>query len=103
MYLIFLKETVLFKEDIRNLLKETPSPFMTSKLRERMGKAAIKAAKFINYEGVGTVEFLVDNKRNFYFMEMNTRIQVEHPITEQVIDYDLIKEQIKVAGNKNFR
>ena len=82
----------------QKLTEETPSPFMTSKLRERMGKAAIKAAKFINYEGVGTVEFLVDNKRNFYFMEMNTRIQVEHPITEQVIDYDLIKEQIKVAA-----
>ena len=63
-----------------------------------MGKAAVKAAKFINYEGVGTVEFLVDKDRNFYFMEMNTRIQVEHPITEQVIDYDLIKEQIKVAA-----
>ena len=82
----------------QKLTEETPSPFMTSKLRERMGKAAIKAAKFINYEGVGTVEFLVDNERNFYFMEMNTRIQVEHPITEQVIDYDLIKEQIKVAA-----
>ncbi len=82
----------------QKLTEETPSPFMTSKLRDRMGKAAIKAAKFINYEGVGTVEFLVDNKRNFYFMEMNTRIQVEHPITEQVIDYDLIKEQIKVAA-----
>ncbi len=82
----------------QKLTEETPSPFMTSKLREKMGKAAIKAAKFINYEGVGTVEFLVDNKRNFYFMEMNTRIQVEHPITEQVIDYDLIKEQIKVAA-----
>ena len=82
----------------QKLTEETPSPFMNSKLRDRMGKAAIKAAKFINYEGVGTVEFLVDNKRNFYFMEMNTRIQVEHPITEQVIDYDLIKEQIKVAA-----
>tara|TARA_B100000242_G_C43045400_1_gene487935 strand:+ start:599 stop:1933 length:1335 start_codon:yes stop_codon:yes gene_type:complete len=82
----------------QKLTEETPSPFMTSKLRDRMGKAAIKAAKFINYEGVGTVEFLVDIKRNFYFMEMNTRIQVEHPITEQVIDYDLIKEQIKVAA-----
>jgi acetyl-CoA carboxylase biotin carboxylase subunit len=82
----------------QKLTEETPSPFMTSKLRDRMGKAAIKAAKFINYEGVGTVEFLVDNNRNFYFMEMNTRIQVEHPITEQVIDYDLIKEQIKVAA-----
>ena len=82
----------------QKLTEETPSPFMTSKLRDKMGKAAVKAAKFINYEGVGTIEFLVDNKRNFYFMEMNTRIQVEHPITEQVIDYDLIKEQIKVAS-----
>jgi len=81
----------------QKLTEETPSPFMTQALRDKMGKAAVKAAKFINYEGVGTVEFLVDNKRNFYFMEMNTRIQVEHPITEQVIDYDLIKEQIKVA------
>ena len=82
----------------QKLTEETPSPFMTSKLREKMGKAAVKAARFINYEGVGTVEFLVDKDRNFYFMEMNTRIQVEHPITEQVIDYDLIKEQIKVAS-----
>ena len=82
----------------QKLTEETPSPFMTSTLRKKMGKAAVKAAKFINYEGVGTIEFLVDNKRNFYFMEMNTRIQVEHPITEQVIDYDLIKEQIKVAS-----
>ncbi len=81
----------------QKLTEETPSPFMTQALRDKMGKAAVKAAKFINYEGVGTIEFLVDNKRNFYFMEMNTRIQVEHPITEQVIDYDLIKEQIKVA------
>ena len=82
----------------QKLTEETPSPFMNSRLRKKMGKAAVKAAKFINYEGVGTIEFLVDNKRNFYFMEMNTRIQVEHPITEQVIDYDLIKEQIKVAS-----
>ena len=82
----------------QKLTEETPSPFMTSRLRDKMGKAAVKAAKFINYEGVGTIEFLVDSKRNFYFMEMNTRIQVEHPITEQVIDYDLIKEQIKVAS-----
>ena len=72
----------------QKLTEETPSPFMTKALRDKMGKAAVKAAKFIDYEGVGTVEFLVDNKRNFYFMEMNTRIQVEHPITEQVIDYD---------------
>ena len=82
----------------QKLTEETPSPFMTKALRDKMGKAAVKAAKFIDYEGVGTVEFLVDNKRNFYFMEMNTRIQVKHPITEQVIDYDLIKEQIKVAA-----
>jgi acetyl-CoA carboxylase biotin carboxylase subunit len=82
----------------QKLTEETPSPFMTSRLRDKMGKAAVKAAKFINYEGVGTIEFLVDSKKNFYFMEMNTRIQVEHPITEQVIDYDLIKEQIKVAS-----
>ena len=82
----------------QKLTEETPSPFMTKALRHKMGKAAVKAAKFINYEGVGTVEFLVDSDRNFYFMEMNTRIQVEHPITEQVIDYDLIKEQIKVAA-----
>ncbi len=82
----------------QKLLEETPSPFMTEELREKMGKAAVKAAQAINYEGVGTVEFLVDKDRNFYFMEMNTRIQVEHPITEQVIDYDLIREQIKVAA-----
>jgi acetyl-CoA carboxylase biotin carboxylase subunit len=63
-----------------------------------MGDAAVKAAKAVNYEGCGTVEFLVDKHRNFYFMEMNTRIQVEHPITEEVIDYDLIREQIKVAA-----
>ena len=82
----------------QKLTEETPSPFMTPKLRNAMGKAAVKAAKAIAYEGAGTVEFLVDKDRNFYFMEMNTRIQVEHPITEQVIDYDLIREQIKVAA-----
>jgi acetyl-CoA carboxylase biotin carboxylase subunit len=81
----------------QKLVEETPSPFMTDELRERMGEAAIKAAKAVNYEGVGTVEFLVDKNRDFYFMEMNTRIQVEHTITEEVIDYDLIKEQIKIA------
>ena len=75
----------------QKLTEETPSPFMTDELRERMGEAAVKAAEFINYEGAGTVEFLVDKHRNFYFMEMNTRIQVEHPITEQVVDYDLVK------------
>ena len=82
----------------QKLIEETPSPFMTDELREKMGEAAVKAAESISYEGVGTVEFLVDKHRNFYFMEMNTRIQVEHPITEQVIDYDLIREQIKVAA-----
>jgi len=82
----------------QKLLEETPSPFMTDELRQKMGEAAIRAAKSINYEGVGTIEFLVDKNRNFYFMEMNTRIQVEHPITEEVIDFDLIKEQIKIAA-----
>src|SRR5690606_32596537 len=81
----------------QKLVEESPSPFMTPRLRDKMGKAAIKAAKAINYEGVGTIEFLVDKTRNFYFMEMNTRIQVEHTVTEEVIDHDLIKEQIKVA------
>lgn len=81
----------------QKLVEESPSPFMTARLREKMGKAAIKGAKAINYEGVGTIEFLVDKNRNFYFMEMNTRIQVEHTVTEEVIDHDLIKEQIKVA------
>ena len=82
----------------QKLAEETPSPFMTKKLRTEMGLAAIKAAEAVKYEGVGTVEFLVDKYRDFYFMEMNTRIQVEHPITEEVVDYDLIKEQIKVAA-----
>ena len=82
----------------QKLTEETPSPFMTDELRAKMGDAAVKAAEFIKYEGAGTVEFLVDKHRNFYFMEMNTRIQVEHPITEQLIDYDLIREQIKVAA-----
>ncbi len=82
----------------QKLTEETPSPFMTDELRTKMGEAAVKAAEFIKYEGAGTVEFLVDKHRNFYFMEMNTRIQVEHPITEQVIDYDLIREQILVAA-----
>ncbi|MGS2741342.1 acetyl-CoA carboxylase biotin carboxylase subunit [Sinomicrobium sp. M5D2P17] len=82
----------------QKLTEETPSPFMTDELRDKMGKAAVKAAEYIKYEGAGTVEFLVDKHRNFYFMEMNTRIQVEHPITEQVIDYDLIREQILVAA-----
>jgi acetyl-CoA carboxylase biotin carboxylase subunit len=82
----------------QKLVEETPSPFMTPELRDAMGDAAVKAALSIAYEGVGTVEFLVDKHRNFYFMEMNTRIQVEHPITEEVINYDLIREQILVAA-----
>jgi acetyl-CoA carboxylase biotin carboxylase subunit len=82
----------------QKLMEETPSPFMTDELRDRMGEAAIKAAASVNYEGAGTVEFLVDKNRDFYFMEMNTRIQVEHPITEEVINHDLIWEQIKVAA-----
>jgi len=82
----------------QKLTEETPSPFMTDKLRNDMGAAAIKAAEHIKYEGAGTVEFLVDKHRNFYFMEMNTRIQVEHPITEEVVNYDLIREQILVAA-----
>src|ERR1017187_1580057 len=82
----------------QKLIEETPSPFMTPELREKMGNAAIAAGASVNYEGVGTVEFLVDKNRNFYFMEMNPRIQVEHPVTEEVISYDLIKEQILVAA-----
>jgi acetyl-CoA carboxylase biotin carboxylase subunit len=82
----------------QKLVEESPSPFMTPELREKMGEAAIKACTAIGYEGVGTVEFLVDKYRNFYFMEMNTRIQVEHTVTEEVIDFDLIKEQIKIAA-----
>src|SRR5476651_2596331 len=82
----------------QKLVEEAPSPFMTEKLRKKMGEAAIKGAKAVKYEGAGTIEFLVDKDRNFYFMEMNTRIQVEHPVTEEVINFDLIKEQIKVAS-----
>ena len=82
----------------QKLTEETPSPFMTDDLREKMGDAAVNASEFIKYEGAGTVEFLVDKNRNFYFMEMNTRIQVEHPITEEVVNYDLIREQILVAA-----
>jgi acetyl-CoA carboxylase, biotin carboxylase subunit len=81
----------------QKLVEESPSPFMTDELRTQMGEAARKAAQAINYESVGTIEFLVDKHRNFYFMEMNTRIQVEHCVTEEVINFDLIKEQIKIA------
>lgn len=87
----------------QKLVEETPSPFMTKALRKKMGEAAIKATKAVNYEGVGTVEFLVDKDRNFYFMEMNTRIQVEHTITEEVINFDLIKEQIKIAAGDKIK
>ncbi len=86
----------------QKLVEESPSPFMTPELRERMGEAAIKAASAIGYESVGTVEFLVDKHRNFYFMEMNTRIQVEHCVTEEVVNYDLIKEQIKIASGEKI-
>lgn len=86
----------------QKLVEETPSPFMTEELRTRMGEAAVKAAKAVNYEGVGTIEFLVDKNRDFYFMEMNTRIQVEHTITEEVVNYDLIKEQIKIAAGEKI-
>jgi acetyl-CoA carboxylase biotin carboxylase subunit len=86
----------------QKLVEESPSPFMTDELRHKMGEAAKKAASAINYESVGTVEFLVDKHRNFYFMEMNTRIQVEHCVTEEVINYDLIKEQIKIATGEKI-
>ena len=86
----------------QKLTEETPSPFMTNTLRKKMGEAAVKASEYIKYEGAGTIEFLVDKHKNFYFMEMNTRIQVEHPITEQVINYDLIHEQIKVASGEKI-
>ena len=82
----------------QKLVEEAPSPFIDDSMRKKMGRAAIKAAKSINYESVGTVEFLVDKHKNFYFMEMNTRIQVEHTVTEEVTDFDLIKEQIKIAA-----
>jgi acetyl-CoA carboxylase biotin carboxylase subunit len=86
----------------QKLVEESPSPFMTDELRMKMGEAAKKAAAAINYESVGTIEFLVDKHRNFYFMEMNTRIQVEHCVTEEVINFDLIKEQIKIAAGEKI-
>ncbi|MEL7062366.1 MAG: acetyl-CoA carboxylase biotin carboxylase subunit [Bacteroidota bacterium] len=86
----------------QKLVEETPSPFITQQLREKMGQAAIQGAQFIGYEGVGTVEFLVDKHHNFYFMEMNTRIQVEHPVTEEVTGFDLIKEQIRIAAGEKI-
>jgi len=86
----------------QKLVEESPSPFMTADLRRRMGEAAIRAASAINYESVGTIEFLVDKHRNFYFMEMNTRIQVEHCVTEEIVNFDLIKEQIKIAAGETI-
>ena len=86
----------------QKLLEESPSPIMTPELRKKMGDAAIKGAKAVNYEGAATVEFLVDDQGNFYFMEMNTRIQVEHPVTEEVADCDLIEYQIRVAQGESI-
>ncbi len=86
----------------QKILEESPSPLMTPELREKMGQAAIDAGKTVNYEGAGTVEFLVDKNLNFYFMEMNTRIQVEHPITEEVTNYDLIRNQIEIADGQEL-
>lgn len=87
----------------QKLVEEAPSPILTEELRQKMGDAAVKAAKFVNYEGAGTIEFLCDKFGNFYFMEMNTRIQVEHPVTEEIYDNDLIKEQIKVAYGEEIK
>jgi len=87
---------------MQKLVEESPSPFVDEKLRKKMGEAAIKAAQAINYESLGTIEFLVDKHKKFYFMEMNTRIQVEHGVTEEVIDFDLVKEQIKIAAGEKM-
>lgn len=86
----------------QKLIEESPSPFVDAKLREAMGVAAIKGCKAVNYENAGTIEFLVDKHKNFYFMEMNTRIQVEHPVTEQVTGHDLIKLQLRVAAGERL-
>jgi acetyl-CoA carboxylase biotin carboxylase subunit len=86
----------------QKLVEECPSPFVDAALRKKLGDAAIKAAKSINYESLGTIEFLVDKHKNFYFMEMNTRIQVEHPVTEEVLDIDLVKEQILIAAGEKI-
>ncbi len=86
----------------QKVLEESPSPLMTPELREEMGDAAINAAKSVDYEGAGTVEFLVDKNHDFYFMEMNTRIQVEHPVTEEITNYDLVEEQINIADGKDI-
>ena len=87
----------------QKLIEESPSPIVDEELREAMGAAAVAGAKSVNYEGAGTIEFLVDNKKNFYFMEMNTRIQVEHPVTEELYGIDLVKEQIRIAVGKRIK
>jgi acetyl-CoA carboxylase biotin carboxylase subunit len=87
----------------QKLIEESPSPIVDEELREAMGAAAVAGAKSVNYEGAGTIEFLVDNKKNFYFMEMNTRIQVEHPVTEELYGIDLVKEQIRIAAGKRIK
>ncbi len=86
----------------QKVIEETPSPLMTAELRERMGQDAVAAARAVNYEGAGTIEFLADNERNYYFLEMNTRLQVEHPITEEVVGIDLVKEQIHIASGEKL-
>jgi acetyl-CoA carboxylase biotin carboxylase subunit len=86
----------------QKILEEAPSPLSTPELRENMGSAAVNAAKSVNYEGAGTVEFLVDDDLNFYFMEMNTRIQVEHTVTEEITGYDLIEQQIRIAAGESI-
>ena len=86
----------------QKLIEESPSPAVDEKLRKKMGEAAVAGAKAVNYIGVGTVEFLIDKNKDFYFMEMNTRIQVEHPITEMVTGTDLIKWQIKTHAGEKF-
>ena len=84
----------------QKVVEETPSPLLTPKVREEMGKAAVSAAKAAGYSGAGTIEFIVDEELHYYFLEMNTRLQVEHPITERVVGVDLVKEQIQVANNE---
>ncbi|OWZ84082.1 acetyl-CoA carboxylase biotin carboxylase subunit [Natranaerobius trueperi] len=86
----------------QKVVEEAPCPVMTEELREKMGQAAVRAAKYVGYENAGTIEFLLDKHNNFYFMEMNTRIQVEHPVTEEIVGMDLIKEQIKIAAGKRL-
>ena len=91
------REIVLYKGKIKKVLEEAPSPILNEDLRREMGRVAVNAAKAVNYVNAGTIEFLVDKYNNFYFMEMNTRIQVEHPITEMVSSIDIVKEQINIA------